>query len=135
MAETSLRNCPVCVCSFIFVLFCYFYLMGGGVGERLRHLPWIHEPFKLQFPSCTLYTLRMYQPLLLLGDMLFSNKCLRVCVRSSSHTPLNSPNTLVFGSGFRYITMHATLEGHRFGGMRDKICDQGGIPRHEVKLP
>ena len=29
--------------------------------------------------------------------------------------------------------MHATLEGHRFGGMWDKICDQDGIPCHDIE--
>ena len=57
---------------------------------------------------------------------------LRVCVRSSSHKPLNSPNTLVFASGFRYVTMHATVNvwryvfyylGHLFSN-RTPLCYQ-----------
>ena len=45
----------VCVVS---LLFCNF--LGGEGGERLRQLPWIHKPLKLQYPPSTLYTLRMY---------------------------------------------------------------------------
>ena len=48
----------VCVVSYFL---CYFCLRrGGGDGERLRQLPWIHKPFKLQFPPSTLYTLCVY---------------------------------------------------------------------------
>ena len=93
------RNCPLCVCSFI--IFLLFLLKeGGGDGERLKQLPaWIHKLFKLQYLPSTLYTLRT-----LLRDMLFSYKYLRVCVRTSSHKHLSTPNTLVFESGFRYVT-------------------------------
>ena len=56
--SVSSRNCPLCVCSFFF--FCYFCLRRGGDGERLRQLPWIKKPFKLQYPPSTLYTLCMY---------------------------------------------------------------------------
>ena len=47
----------VCVVSFFFWLFLF---KGGGDGERLRQLPWIQKPFKLQYPPSTLYTLCMY---------------------------------------------------------------------------
>ena len=85
----------VCVVSF-FLLF-LFKGVGGGWGE-VKAAPsqyTVHITHVLAFfvKRCAL--------------QLQMSKCL--CLIKRRHKPLNSPNTLVFASGFRHVIMHATI--------------------------
>ena len=51
---------------------------------------------------------------------------IRVCVRSSWHKPLISPNTLVFASGFCYVTMLPLLRDIDLVGCGTKFAIKVG---------